>query len=117
MPYYARASYVGDGSTAIFSVPFEYMVQENVTATVDGTPVSITWPTTATIQILPAPAASTAVVIQRTTPIDTPIHDFSDGANLTEEQLDLAFFQNLLVNQELRDEFSDLAALVASYHP
>lgn len=114
----ARLSYVGDGSTTIFGVTFDYLYKETVTVTVDGVPTAInSWPTDATIEITPAPAVSAAIVVQRTTPISTPIHDFTDGANLGEDALDMAFLQNLLVNQEISDRMDDLEALVASLHP
>ena len=78
--YTVRDYYVGDGSTTQFGVTFPYMAQVHVYAEVDGVPVPRTFIGPSTVQITPAPAVGSVVLLYRQTGIDNPNYEFQLGA-------------------------------------
>ena len=100
-------TYTGDGSTTIFSIPFGYLDPAHVTAKVDGITTAITFPSAAQAEFAVAPANATAVKILRTTPRDDQEVVWSNGANLTEGDLNTSDLQLLYVAQETADTASD----------
>lgn len=58
------------------------------------------------IQITPAVEAGYTLVIYRDTPKDAPLVDFLDGARVTEQALDTAARQSILVGAEVTDFFA-----------
>ncbi|QBE66833.1 phage tail fiber domain-containing protein [Pseudoduganella lutea] len=110
MPY----SYVllrGDGTTANFSLPFQYLDKSHITVKVKDAEVPFTWLHSGAIRIDPAPSGK--VEIRRTTPKDVAPVNFSDGSVLKESDLDLMTTFVLFCAQEAQDS-ADLALLQSS---
>jgi predicted nucleic acid-binding Zn-ribbon protein len=108
----SRVTYVGNGSTTNYSIPFPYILRDHVTVEVNGitqlTPLHYTFLNDSTIQFVNAPVADTAILIKRTTPQDDRLVDFTNGALLTERELDLSAKQNFFLLQELNDNYNQL---------
>jgi hypothetical protein len=103
MPY-ARVTYAGNGSTRTFTVPFPYISDSHVTVRVNGAvQTGVTWDNASTVRLTSAPPVGATVLVQRTTPKDAPLVDFTDGSLLTEAALDLASAQALYSIQEALD--------------
>jgi hypothetical protein len=111
---HAEYSYVGDGSNRIFTVPFEYLNQDDVLVFFDGEPNGFDWLTTTTVETNGTPTEGMEVLFTRQTDIDEPAVDFVDGANLTEADLDRAVRQAFFGVQELRDDVTELAEDLAA---
>ena len=95
--------YTANGSTTTFSIPFAYTQQADVTVFVGGTSTSFTFASSSTISLSTAPASGVVVRIARTTPITTRAVDFSNGAILTEADLDNSNIQVFQAAQEAID--------------
>lgn len=101
----SRTTHTTDGLTQQFSVPFPYLSRDHVSVTVEGVPTAITaWIDDSNIQITPAPAAGTSnnLEIRRTTP--DGLVSFSNGAALTEEDLNTAVLAAQYQTEEAVDE-------------
>lgn len=98
--YTVRDSYVGDGSTTQFGVTFPYMAQVHVYAEVDGVPVPRTFIGPSTVQITPAPAAGSVVLLYRQTDIDNLNYEFQLGAAFLPPYIDSNNKQLLYSMQE-----------------
>lgn len=96
-------AYTGDGTNRNFAVTFEYISQDHVALTVDGTPVTFVWLSASLVQAAVAPANGTAVRVVRSTPITNSLVDFEDASTLTESDLDLFSKQSLYAAQEARE--------------
>ena len=105
-------TYTGNNSTTNFSVPFPYILNTHVkvyiNATLRYTPLDYVWLSASTIQFGTAPAQDAAIKIQRVTPGDARLVDFTSGAVLTEADLDLSANQNFFLSQEAKEGFADL---------
>lgn len=97
----------GDGSTTIFSFPFGYIDRSHISVLVDGTPVTFSFTTSNTVEVVPAPALGAIIRVQRTTP-QSPVVDFNDGETLTESDLDKVSLQSLYLAQENEDSLTSL---------
>jgi len=95
--------YTANGSTTTFSIPFAYTNQADVTVFVGGTSTSFTFASSSTISLSTAPTSGVVVRIARTTPITTRAVDFSNGAILTEADLDNSNIQVFQAAQEAID--------------
>lgn len=116
MSFLSRATYTGDGSTNIFSVPFPYLEESDVYCTVDGVAyTSFTFPTSSTIQLGLTAAAlnGSVVVVYRNTAIASPDVTFQ-GPSLDPADLNTAFLQVLYAAQELNDASALYQALTSS---
>ena len=102
----SRTSYTGDGSTAGPYTAPTYIDKSHVTATVDGVSASFTWTNSTQITFNSAPAASSVIVIQRTTPDGTTT--FSNGAALNQEALNTVRLAAQYQSEELEDDVYDL---------
>lgn len=108
-PFSFRA-YPGNGSTAIFAVPFPYLAQAHVKVYVDNVLQlsGYTWATAGSIQFDTPPPASgdpelpNNVVIRRETPVN-PIVTFVNAASLKASNLNVDSKQALYVAQEIAD--------------
>lgn len=101
---YSYVTYIGDGSTSTFSVPFPYLAQSNVGVSVNLVAASsVTWITTNTLSVSPTPASGAAVTIRRTTPVSTQAARFIDGSTLVAGDLNNADLQTLYAVQEAID--------------
>lgn len=112
----SSVTYTGDGTTLVYSVPFQYILAEHVQVYVDNalqaTPANYTWPSTSSIQFKAAfaPGADAVVYIRRVTPLDSRLVTFIDGASLTEDDLNLNTDQLLYGVQEVIDAFNAILA-------
>lgn len=105
-------TYEGDGSTVTYSVPFPYINKTHVKVYVNSilrlNPSDYFWASTASITFRNAPADGSAIVIRRVTPGDTKLVNFTNGATLTEDDLNLAFDQIFYLAQEAKENYADL---------
>lgn len=108
---YSYVKFTGNGATRTYSVPFPYLQRHHVSVDVNGEKPPFTWTGLQTIQLSIAntPAVGDVVEIRRFTPMVDPLVDFTDGATLTERDLDLAVMQLIYVNQETNDLAEELA--------
>ncbi|WP_298996909.1 phage tail fiber protein [uncultured Desulfovibrio sp.] len=103
---YSRVTYTGDGSTTIFTVPFEYIKKSFVKVVVAEEPVAsdaIEWLTNASIKLAVAPAAGSTVYIYRDTEKESPVTGYRDGSVLSGSDLDNQTRQLLHIAQETQD--------------
>lgn len=98
------AQYIGDGTTRMFPVPFDYINKADLTVYVGNVPQGFTWNGPHLVVLAQAPVANAIVEVRRTTVKNKPIVDFVDGSTLTERDLDLTAKQLLLIAQENVDE-------------
>jgi len=102
--YYAQVSYTGDGSTTQYAITFDYIDSTHVKAYLDGIATSAFTVSSSTLTFTTAPANGVTVRIERETPIDARLTDFTDGSVLTEADLDQSANQNFYVAQEITDD-------------
>ena len=97
---YSYVTYTGTGSQKLFTVTFPYIAKTHVSVLVDTVATTFTWNTDSIISIDPAPALDSTVIILRTTPLDKAVINFTNGARLSEADLDLLVAQYLYSLQE-----------------
>lgn len=96
-------SYVGNGSTQVFSLSFPYLAQSHVKVYVGGVEdTTFTWLTSSSLTLSSVPASGDVVLIKRVTPT-TPLIDFVDGSVVTESLLDTATIQSMYIAEETQD--------------
>ena len=110
----SMVSYLGDGSTTTFEFNFAggYIAPEHVRAyvfdTATGLVTEIEAPVLSgpnTLYVSPALGTTQTLVIYRDTPKGSPLVDFSTGAPMTEDNLDLITKQAIFGAAELVDRF------------
>ena len=94
---------VGTGVAVAYSLPFGYISEAHVKLVVDTVEKTFTFPTTN--QLLPdeAPPDGSKVIIQRVTPSEAPMVDFTIAGAITPSNIDLGHQQALNVAQEAKD--------------
>lgn len=103
MAFASRTSYIGDGITRTFSIPFPYLAYDHVSILVDGVEdVTKTFPTEGSIQVSVAPPIDSIVTVLRKTPTDRLV-DFTDGSILNAGSLNQDSNQMLFLVQESND--------------
>lgn len=110
-----KVTYVGDGVTNQFGVPFPFLSTSAVNVEVDGVVVPFTFVAPSTVQVSPAPADGATIVIYRNTNIDELNYQFQLGAAFLPQYIDSNNLQLLYAtqeSQELSREASDLATSV-----
>lgn len=97
--------YTGNGSTALFALPFPYLSTDHIKVYVnDVLQVSgITFPTTSSIQLASAPPADAVVLVRRETPVGTNIVTYVNAASLKASNLNVSQRQLLYIGQEIAD--------------
>ncbi len=100
---YSTVEYTGDGTTTDFSIPFTYLNKVEVKVFLDAVDTPFTFLTDQIAKLATAPANGVIILIRRTTEIDAPITDYTDGAILTEQDLDNTAIQTLNSVQEVYD--------------
>lgn len=103
---YSHVAYTGDGTNAIFNIPFPFLKREFITVNINGIqqpPEDVEWLTDASIRLVKAPPAGSSVLIFRDTAKDKAVVDFRDGSVLTERALDDQVAQLLHITQEVYD--------------
>lgn len=114
---YSQNHWLADGVDTIWNFTFAggYLDRSHVKAYTqapgagDITPVVVTdgmFITDFSIQITPAVTAGHTLVIYRETPKDEPLVNFLDGARITEQALDTAARQSVLIGAEVTDFFA-----------
>lgn len=98
----SRTSHTGTGAQTQFSVSFPYLARAHVSVTVGGVSTSFTWVDDTNINISPAPADQSAILIKRTTP--DGIVAFSNGSALPEDDLNTAVLLAQYQTEEAVDE-------------
>jgi hypothetical protein len=88
------------GAQTDFSIPFEYLSQDYVKATVGGTPVSLTFLSTYMVRITPAPSGN--LRIYRDTPKD-PVVTYTNGSILVDSDVNASFLQSLHISEEVAE--------------
>lgn len=96
-------TYLGNGSTTHFSVPFPYLFQSDVSVLVNGLPASYNWISPAIVNIAPAPPSGTTVLIKRSTNILNLTVVFVDGSTVEASDINTAELQALYLVQETAD--------------
>lgn len=108
MPFSYTTIVVSGGATAgPFTVPFPYLAEAHVSCTVDNVAATFSFTTASSITLDSAAANGATVRISRTTPVDTPLTDFTDGSVLIEADLDNSTLQVLYAVQETADSLED----------
>lgn len=102
----------GDGVTTIFDFNFPYQKETEIFVTVDGVQVPYVWVagSTASVQVVPAPALGTKVRIYRSTMAYVPLHLFAAGVPFLPRYVDENSKQLLYCLQEGISEFGDALA-------
>ena len=101
-------NYTANGSTTQFDITFTYIDQSHVKVYIAGTQdTNFTFVNSSRIQTSSTPANGAVVKIDRDTPTDARLVDFSDGAVLSETDLDKSANQNFFSVQETIDTVAD----------
>ena len=103
MTYLAQVSYTGDGSTTQYSITFPFIDSTHINVFIGGTQTTAFTISSSTLTFNTAPANSAVIRIERQTPTDARIVDFTDGSVLTESDLDKSADQNFYIAQEISD--------------
>lgn len=102
-------SYIGDGNQVNFSLPFPYLLQTDVTVTVDnvvqtlGAANDYVFSQSNQITFNVAPPNQSAILFKRETSAETLPVDFSAGTALRAVDLNNNFKQNLYIAQETQN--------------
>lgn len=98
-------TFTGNGSTTNYSFTFEYLEQEEVKVTLDGTAsTAFTFANATTLSFTTAPANGVAIRIFRDTNISTLKATFFPGSAIKAEDLNANFTQNNFATQETDNE-------------
>jgi hypothetical protein len=104
MSFLAQVSYTGNGSTTQYSITFPYIDVTHVKAYLNGTLTSAYTISSSTLTFTTAPANGVVIRIERETPNNNRLVDFTDGSVLTESDLDRSADQNFYIAQEITDD-------------
>ena len=108
-----RTVYIANGSQTDYLVPQNYIRKSFLTVTLDEVATAaFTFLDDSTIRFDTAPTAGVEIVIERNTPRDVPIHEFSNITPFTGLQLNENFNQALQASQEI--EFTESLAIQAA---
>jgi hypothetical protein len=96
-------TFTGDGSTTNYSFTFEYLEQDEVKVTLDGTATTaFTFANATTLSFTTAPDNGAEIRIYRDTDIDTLKATFFPGSAIKAEDLNNNFIQNNFAVQEIK---------------
>ena len=104
MSFLAKVSYTGDGSTTQYSITFPFIDSTHIKAFIDGSQTTAFTISSSTLTFSSAPANASEITIERQTPNNARIVDFTDGSVLTESDLDKSADQNFYIAQEISDD-------------
>lgn len=96
-------TYVGDGTSTIYTFNFDYIRQDFVKVLVDGAEVPYTLSGTYQVTLDAAPAEGNVIIIQRQTDTEKLV-DFVDGSILVARDLNLSALQALHIAAEAYDK-------------
>ena len=101
-------TFTGDGSTTNYSFTFEYLEQDEVKVTLDGTATTaFTFANATTLSFTSAPASGVEIRIYRDTDTDTLKATFFPGSAIKAEDLNDNFTQNNFAVQEIKNNTWD----------
>ena len=103
MSFLAQVTYTGNGSTTGYAIPFSYIASSHVKAFINNVATTAFTVSGSTLTFTSAPANSAVIRIERQTPTDARLVDFTDGSVLTEADLDQSADQNFFIAQETSD--------------
>ena len=116
--YFSINRFTGDGTTTQWEFNFSggYIDQSHVKVLVtdtlgNETVPAYTWVGPNTISIVPAVDAGYELEVYRDTPKNLPLVDYTDGAIVSEKNLDTTAEQTVFATAEVFDRFADVAAL------
>ena len=96
--------YTGDGTTTLFTFPFEYITKDDVKVSLDDVDTSeYTYANATTIQMNTAPAGAVQLRIYRQTNVDDLKATFFSGSSIRAQDLNNNFLQNNFAVQEIRN--------------
>lgn len=104
---YSYVRYTGNGTTASYTFPFQYINSDHVQVRVNGVAAIFSFLNANTVTITPAPAVDAVIEIKRVTPKDNVPVNFTDGSVLLERDLDLLATFDLYIAQEAADAVED----------
>ena len=100
----SNVTYVNTAGNKTFIVPFSYIDVLDITVTVDDVvTTAFVWSDASTIEFTVAPADGASVYISRDSDVENRIVSYSDGAELTAEDLNNGANQSIYLQQETRD--------------
>ena len=101
-------TYVGDGSTVLYSFTFPYISEDDVKVSLNGINTNAYFFANATtLQLNTAPGAGVAIRIYRSTPNDDLEATFFPGSAIRAKDLNDNFTQSLYVSQEAVSQIGD----------
>ena len=101
-------TFTGDGSTTNYAFTFEYLEQDEVKVTLDGTAsTAFTFANATTLSFTSAPANNVEIRIYRDTDTDTLKATFFPGSAVKAEDLNDNFTQNNFAVQEIKNNTWD----------
>lgn len=104
-------TYVGDGTTKLFSAP-DYIDSSHITVKVDGDLTEDwSWNTSSVVELDTAPGVGESVAVIRTTPTTDRLVDFQTGTLLKEADLDRNADNIFFIMQELIDYYNSTILL------
>ena len=103
MSFLAQVTYTGNGSTTGYAIPFSYIASSHIKAFINNVATTAFTVSGSTLTFSSAPANSAVIRIERQTPTDARLVDFTDGSVLTEADLDQSADQNFFIAQETSD--------------
>ncbi len=97
-----KTTYVSDGATTQYDVPFRYLRREHVRAALsaDGTALPFTWVNNGRIRLNRAPEAGQSFHVERSTP-STPIHVVANNRPIPAQVYNDLILQALYVSEEV----------------
>ena len=96
--------YTGNGTTTLFTFPFEYITKDDVKVSLDNVDTTAyTYANATTIQMNTAPAGAVQLRIYRQTNVDDLKATFFSGSSIRAQDLNNNFLQNNFAVQEIRN--------------
>ena len=101
-------NYTGNGSTTNYSITFEYIKEDDVKVSLDGTlTTAYSFANATTIEFTTAPSSDVAIRIYRDTDVDAQTSRFFAGSAIRAKDLNDNLNQSLFVVQEIKDRTWD----------
>jgi len=99
-----KVSYTGDGATVLYTIPFPYLNQAHVKASINGSgTTAFTFANDTTLQFNVAPANGADIVIRRETTSTEVENTFFPNSSIRSSALNDNFIQTLYVSEEARE--------------
>lgn len=97
---YSPDLYTGNGATQDYDLTFPYLSKAHITVTVAGVSAPFTWVNASRVRITTVPPAASAIVITRTTQVDSAEVTFQPTQTPIAANLNTGFLQTLYARQE-----------------